>query len=240
MSEEPKSGVPTWIVSYTGMFTLLLSFFVVLQTMAKSQDAALLGISQESFKRAIAGLGIPDFLFGDRSRLDDQYRKLKYPTEESEEAEHGRVIDADDERIRQLFEDIRKEDPADTTNKARGKLSLIRVPVHFAKSKAALDERALQLLGETVRDLLSAGEGKKTVAVVAIAVDESTPRGKAIVSALRANAVEQYLVQALSRPGRGKWEVVSWGAAGGSAALQAVGFDGKSGSILLAVSATGE
>ena len=88
-----SGGSLRWLLTYADMITLLLSFFVMLQTMAHTQDAKLMGISQQAFRRAISGMGMPDFLFGKQSHLDFEYQKLRHSTEEASTPNPGRWLE---------------------------------------------------------------------------------------------------------------------------------------------------
>ena len=112
----------------------------MLQTMAHTQDAKWLGISQESFRRAIAGMGIPDFLFGKSGQLDLEYRKIRHSMEErpTQEINPGRVLDADDESIRQLFEQIKKEMETQLSNQSPRLVNMIQAPIAVARGSGEL------------------------------------------------------------------------------------------------------
>ena len=73
---EDKPKVPGWIVSFTDMITLLLAFFVLLLSLAKDRDPELFFIGQGSFRRAIAGLGIPSLFPGKLPKIRQQYRRV--------------------------------------------------------------------------------------------------------------------------------------------------------------------
>ena len=107
--EEEDQGPPAWIVSFTDMITLLLSFFIMLQALAKMQDQALFLYSRDYFNRAIAGLGVPDWLFGKQDKPQFDYFKRKHTTREAPyKHPRHRVIDPEDERIRRAFDDVRR------------------------------------------------------------------------------------------------------------------------------------
>jgi flagellar motor protein MotB len=105
--EDNAPETPAWIVSFTDMITLLLAFFVLLQSFAKEQDPELYRQGQGAFKRSIAGFGIPNILFGQPELISGPANKKRYPTKESDEKKKSpRVIDNKDAAIRQAFERI--------------------------------------------------------------------------------------------------------------------------------------
>ena len=242
---EESSGekVPLWIISFADMITLLLSFFVMLQTMAKTQDAALIGISRESFHRAIAGMGVPDFLFGETGQLDMKYKQLRHSMEEkpTDEINPGRIIDADDEVIRQLFNKIKEEMKTSTSNQPRKVLNVLQAPVKFKSGRHELspeDKAALDLLVQTL--LGNARPRDNQLEVLGWAGDESDPRQQWMLAARRASKVEQYLRVALREAPKGQWEFSSWGVGSGNPKLQSMGFAPGKSAILIVVSTKGE
>jgi len=95
--EEADQETPAWIVSFTDMITLLLAFFIMLQTLAVLQDPELFHVGRDSFKRAIAGLGIPDWLFGKPERPRFDYHKRKHTSSDATyDIPRNRLIDEED------------------------------------------------------------------------------------------------------------------------------------------------
>jgi flagellar motor protein MotB len=216
--EESGEKVPPWIVSFADMITLLMSFFVMLQTMAADQDATLLGASRESFRRAIAGFGMPDLFFGKDPGSGHDYRKLKYPMEEANEEvkNKSRVIDAEDDRIRQLFGEICKEMEVGTSNPSRENISPIVAPIRFKPGESTLDEaerRTLQNLAGTLASELAPGQCR--IDVVARCLEPAPSQKQWSLSARRAHNVATALKEALESGGRHGWEVFSWGCGSG-------------------------
>jgi hypothetical protein len=242
--EESGEKVPLWYVSFADMITLLLSFFVMLQTMAKSQDATLFDASQESFRRSIQGMGMPDILLGKKPVMEMDYNKLRYPTEEAvpKEAEPVRMIDADDQMIRQLFEEVGHQMEVRTDDARETTVAQVVTPIRFAKGAAALspaDTDYLKGLSGTLTQSLRGSTSK--LCVIAVAPDEPDVKGQFLVSARRALAVEGVLKEILA-PGAAAapgGSISAWGAGAGGALCRKLGLDGKGVQVVIVISESG-
>lgn len=198
---ENASNTPTWIVSFSDMITLLLSFFIMLQAFASKQDKELLGAGREGFRRAIDGLGIPDLLFGQRDGPRLGYLTRRYPTEEDpENIEDLRVIDEQGDKIRQVFEDLRRLRDVKTSDHQGPPARLLNTPITFAASEAALTPPARAFLRDFAVQLLERPGGKPPhVVVVGLAPEAAAPEAQWVLSVRRAAAVEAFLRENLPR-----------------------------------------
>jgi outer membrane protein OmpA-like peptidoglycan-associated protein len=236
--KEDVIPVPTWILSFSDMITNMLAFFVLLQCFSHTKDAGLFAVGQGSYKQAIAGFGIPGWLFGYRDDARRDYVEHDYPMEESPvEQPQGRVIDADNEKIRNMFADLKKE--LDTTAVDVPE-ELIRVevtPIGFERSQAALNDQAKAYLRQLAFDL------KQTVRVpsarfyvIGLAAEEADAKRQSCVSARRAGAVEKALDESLRAAGApAEWSVRSWGAGAGDEWCRKHGCVRGKTSILIAI-----
>ncbi len=219
MSEEGGGEkVPLWIISFADMITLLLSFFVMLQTMAHSRDAIVFGVAQDSFRRAIAGYGLPDLVLGKPAITHFDYRKLKYPTEDAPDANHAtpaRIIDAEDEDIRLSFAQIKQALETASSAPREQLLRSIATPVRFAAGSSALDASARQHLRDLAADLRHSLAGDSVrIYVIGAAPDAPEGRERWVLAALRASAAEEHLRELLAGElVKGQWEITSLGAA---------------------------
>jgi len=215
VEKKPDDGpkTPAWIVSFTDMITLLLAFFVMLQSFAKDQDPELFAIGRGSLRRAIAGLGVPDWLFGKPRSIGAEAPKKKNPTEESNKKTRQRVIDPEDERIREVFRDLKQLLETRTSDTAMRPINIILTPIRFERSSATLDARAKEYLADlAVSFRQNVHPENVTICVIGSAADQPAGRSQWIVSARRAKAAEDFLRRALSNAGTDRrWRMHSWG-----------------------------
>ncbi len=191
---------PGWLVSFTDMITLLLSFFILLQVFARERDQDLFYEGQGGFRRAIAGLGIPDWLFGQRDTRFFRHPTYKHPMEEDEEnLEMQRVIDAEGEKIRKFFDDLRRLGDTKVSDYEGEPVRLLNTPITFAPADADLQESAKAFLLNFAADLRQrTSAAARYVHIIGLAPDQTAPRARWMLSARRAMAVEAFLTRILS------------------------------------------
>ena len=212
--QEEKEKTPAWIVSFADMTTLLLAFFVLLQVFARMQDPELFRIGRGSFRRAISGLGLPNWLLG-RETWQGEHEKKIHPTEEGENAVMDRVIDPRDDRTRQIFDDLKREIEAGTRDTRARSVNTIFTPIRFPGPDVSLDSAAQKYLADLAADLGQNLDGSAVrIVVVGLAPDQPAGKDRWLLSARRAKVAEALLRDALSEETSGRqWELRSWGVA---------------------------
>jgi len=225
MSKERKPvvdegiEVPGWIVSFSDMVTLLLAFFVLLQTFAKTQDPELFYAGQGSFRRAVSGFGLSSMFSGEIEQPMTDWRKLKYPTShKTPDPGSERVIDSDDEDIRLAFRKMRRDVETQTSSANEETISLYSTDIVFPPGGYSLDAGARTYLKGLTADLKRAvsNPGRTKLYVVGLAADERDSKRQWILSARRADAVHKALEDLLSQgESDTPWRVFSWGAGPG-------------------------
>jgi len=65
-SNEGKRGAPQYIVSYSALMTIMLAFFVMLNSMASVRESGLQGAGLGLFRMTFNSFGLPGFLTGAR------------------------------------------------------------------------------------------------------------------------------------------------------------------------------
>jgi len=145
--KEEKPKVPAYIVTFSDMTTLLLTFFVMLLSLATVQDDEMFHKGRESFSYAIKTFGL-GMLVGRKPKPDLGYYKVKYYMDEPNEAFVGRSINTKEEKIRKLFNELNRSMKCMPSVMAANKTDFTVTNIRFAQGDARLDESAKQFLGE--------------------------------------------------------------------------------------------
>lgn len=224
--EEVGPKVPGYIVTFSDMVTLLLTFFVMLQTLASTQDPEIFNKGRDAFIKSIRYIGLGMFFDrGDVTALD--YHKTRYYINNPEELTDKRTIDARAEEIRRILERLRQSTtivPSQVVGK-RANFSIANV--HFSSGRYDLDGPAKTFLTGFSRDLLQDTSIEPVdLYVLGLASDVKSEKEQWLLSARRAETVADFLRNTLSSTGQGqtqhgllggktKWSVYSWGAGPG-------------------------
>jgi len=118
--ETPKKGAPAYIVSFSALMTIMLTFFILMCAMANEQEAGLVAAGTGSFVHNINSFGLPGLLPGHRHTVDlgDGRPQFAIPEHLLEEARpsdanilYRRVISIDPARLpRVLIKHFERED----------------------------------------------------------------------------------------------------------------------------------
>jgi len=236
---EEKQKVPSYIVTFSDMVTLLLTFFVLLLTLAEVQDPELFMKGRDSFWKSIryCGLGA---LLGSNVSLDLGSDKTKHPTTEPETTE-DRTIDEYREKLRRIAERINETATTLPSQIVGQQLHFSVTGVRFPKDRATLDAESQQSLSRFCLDLQQSLDAEtSTLYVLGLGGDEATEKQQWMLSAKRARMVAGFLQEMLAQStpagvDSAPWRVFWWGAGpGGNWAGQDCPDPGQS-QILIAV-----
>lgn len=222
---EEKQKVPAYIVTFSDMTTLLLTFFVLLLSLATVQDPELFHQGRDSFREAIhyCGLGI---LLGNKPAPDFDAPPVKYRTTDPETTS-DRTMDEYREKLRRIFEHLSQSMTTLPSQIVGHRLDFSITAVRFQPGRAALDDEARQYLSRYCLDLQQNLRAETcTLYVLGLAGDEATEKQQWILSARRAEAVAQFLQEQLARASSGSpgasvaeggspWRILWWGAGPG-------------------------
>lgn len=207
------SKVPGYIVTFSDMVTLLLTFFVMLLTLANDQDPELFNKGRDSFVKSLryAGLGM---FFGRQDMPVLGSVKTRCYIDTDEQATARRTLDSEKEMVRRVLKQITQVAQVCPSEMVADQTRRTVTNIHFAPSEAQLDAGARKYLTEYCEAWREVGgiENIK-IYVIGLAPDEATPARQWQLSARRAKAVSDFLNKALAshlqRP------VYSWGAGPG-------------------------
>jgi outer membrane protein OmpA-like peptidoglycan-associated protein len=219
--EEKGESAPLWIISFADMISLLMAFFVMLLTMATAKSGKLCnegeGVFQETlygFRRSIAGFGLPGLFGNADDKLEYDTPKLYYPTSGTDEPGTLRSIDAREEQLRRTFNQLGRRARTYPSQVQGRRPDFLAVPIRFDEGQSALNESARQFLSGFAGDLkgFTSVENLRLY-VLGLAPEEANESQRWLVSARRAQAVADFLRDAL--PAETNCRVFSWGAATG-------------------------
>lgn len=239
--DEGGEKVPLWYISFADMITLLLAFFVMLQTMAVDQDATFFGReASESFKRTIQGLGIPDQLFGKRQGPEFLTRRIEYPTQEEnapKAVERQRLIDAQDNYIRNLFSELKKSVDTKSSDAPQKPIIQQTADVRFAPGSAALDDGSRQWLDAFASQIKQELASRRIkLQVIGLCPEKLAAKDAWLLAAARAQAVGDYLTKIVAPLDKdGRWEIVPLGSGNGGNWIQKFGGAAGQSYVLIAI-----
>jgi hypothetical protein len=199
------------------MVTLLLTFFVMLLSLAEVPDEGLFYAGRESFLASIRRLGLGIFA-GKKPGIDFGHIKIKYFIGTPDRQFEARTIDAKTEELRRIFKGLDRSMTAMPSQIVAKKTNFALTPIRFSPGSADLDEPAKTFLAEFAFDLQQRPDAKKVkLYILGLAADEPSEQRKWLVSAERAKAVADFLQALLSSEqiSQTEWPVYSWGAGPG-------------------------
>lgn len=229
--EEKGEQAPLWIISFADMISLLMAFFVMLLTMGHTKSGKLTdegeGIFEATisgFKRSTEELGLPEVFGGKQEQhgtpeeaLYFDSRKTYYAVEGKETAD--RTIDAAEERLRRVFNQLGKHAKTCKSQFQWGQPDFVVTPITFKRGQLVLDASAKDFLTKFTTDLQESSAEQLKLYIVGLASQETSETQQWTVSAKRAEIVANFIRGNL--PPGNQWAIYSWGTgAGGNWAVQ--------------------
>jgi len=202
--EKSKPNVPAYIVTFSDMVTLLLTFFVMLLSLANVQDPELFNRSRNAFRQHINSLGL-GMLWGSKMAPELGEFKKRYLIANPDKEPTVRTIEAREENIRRIFKKVSQTMETKHSQIVAKKNNFSVTNISFSPGDAILNEPAKKFLTQFATDLQQdAGSQEIKLYVLGLARDERTEKRQWILSAKRAQAVADFLQRLLPSPG-GCW-----------------------------------
>jgi len=211
--KESSPKVAAYIVTFSDMVTLLLTFFVLLLSLATTQDPELFNKGRGSFVRSVRELGL-GMLYGRKPKPNLGHVKIKYFISSYDSLFEGRTIDTKEEDIRRIFKKVSRSMTTMPSQIVAKRTNFSVTDIRFPQGDATLNEPAKRSLTKFSAGLQQAPDSRAvTLYVLGLAGDEATDKDKWILSAKRAQAVADFLKDTLSS--ESEWPIYSWGAGPG-------------------------
>jgi flagellar motor protein MotB len=242
VEESAGEGAPLWVLSFGDMITNLLAFVMLLQSFSSVQHAELLqnGNDGGNSRSVLAKFGSNRWLLGDRLSVSfDKVRNYYAVEADPDNTDMGRIIDAEDEKIRQLFDDLRQNTATETSQSSGAAPHFFTTPIAFGDGSAALDEKAREFLRTFAGEIAQGNCGREfQICVIGVASAERSEKDQWVLSARRAKAAEEFLAGVLSPELRGFIQTSSVAAGPRNNLPQAPGARSpEGGSIVISVTA---
>jgi flagellar motor protein MotB len=244
--EENSQKVPAYIVTFSDMVTLLLTFFVMLLSLAEVQDPELFNIGRDSFWQSVKHCGLGT-LYGKRMQPDLGETKTKYLISDPNNTTESRSIDEQREKLRQTFERLKQTMLTMPSQIVAASTNYTVTDIKFAPGQAILDESAKRFLANFCLELKQSYDGEPgTLYVLGLAGNEASEKQQWLLSAERASVVANFLQQKLLSEGpingrnsilsnKNEWSILWWGAGPGGQWAGQDSPDPRQSQILIAI-----
>jgi len=210
--EEPSTAdeVPAYIVTFSDMVTLLLTFFVMLLSMADMQDPELFNRGRDSFVESLRHFGLGIMISG---QVAPGLPNLKERHLTTEDEETTRSMDARREKRRRAFERLNESMTTLSSQIVGDRVDFTVLEAGFKKEEARLSPAGRDVIWQFARTLRPPPNGRsQTLYILGLAASSTQPQNQWALSAQRAQVVAEFLRQALSED---QWRIYSWGAGPG-------------------------
>jgi chemotaxis protein MotB len=211
--EDSGPEVPAYIVTFSDMVTLLLTFFVMLLSLASMQDPELVDKGKDAFLRSIMGLGI-GLKQGEKVKPQIKQEQSYYKTDLEDSPSTERLLDAQEEKIRRLFQEINESMLAIPSQITSNQTAYSPTNIRFAENSHELDSNAVRFLNNLCSSLKQSQSKDIKICVIGIANDSETENQRWILSAKRSQAVADFLNKAF-KDQKLHYPLYNWGTCDG-------------------------
>ena len=197
-NEDSGSKVPGYIVTFSDMVTLLLTFFVLLLSLAVIQDPEMMNRTRNAFRMSIKLFGLGP-LYGRMGKPEFGFKKKKYKIIKPGESYQGRTIDMKEEMIRRKFNKVNRNMTTMPSQIKARNIDFLPTNVHFSGNSLILDAPEKQELKQIYLNIQQNVRGENpNLYVLGLAGKEDSETGmsekqKWIISARRAEKMASFL-----------------------------------------------
>jgi outer membrane protein OmpA-like peptidoglycan-associated protein len=198
--EEKGESAPLWIISFADMISLLMAFFVMLQTMAIPRSGTMgqakPGVfenTMSSFQDSIRYFGLPELFKGEKGA--PPHYAMKNP---SKEKSVPPAADGREEKNRRIFNKLHDTAQTYLSTLNGKKPSYFPMPIIFPQTSNTLSTDSTAYLAgfvNTIRQTMVSEKNK--ICVIGVAPDVSGTEQQWLVSERRASVVAAYLKKAI-------------------------------------------
>ncbi len=215
-AESSADEVPSYIVTFSDMVTLLLTFFVMLLSLADVQDPELLNKGRDSFVESLRNCGLGVFT-GKNLMPGYEFNKEKHLVPE-DDPNATRTIDADTEVRRRAFKNLDRDMTTMPAQIGARRADFSHIPgLHFQTGTAILTDSSKEVLFQFIANLRPSLAGRQeTLYVLGLAQQSGSQQQCWTLAAQRAQAVADVIDQQLNAGRReSATHVYAWGAGPG-------------------------
>lgn len=193
VKEELAPGVPAYIVTFSDMVTLLLTFFVMLLSMAQDQDPEMFNVTRDAFVDHINCYGL-GMLSGKKMTPQFGKKKTKHYISDPDSEAPTRTLDSEEEKLRRLFNKVSQSMQTLPSQITCQKMDFSVANVRFESGQTELNQSAKDFLTQFTKNLqLGVQSGETKLYVLGMAGDARPGKDQWILSSLRARKVADYL-----------------------------------------------
>lgn len=234
-SESSGNSVPAYIVTFSDMVTLLLTFFVMLLSMAETQvEKHKYQAGQSSFQRAVADFGLSGFLINQSSGPQFEHPKPMYRVNEGRDEPEDRSVDAQTEMLRRILLEVEEKMKISPSHIQGMSKTFLPTKLRFAPESWNVGPEEKRLLSQYWQQIQGGLNGQEPVLyVLGLANDESDYKKQMILSARRAQAVADVLRSLQTK--ETACPVYCWGAGQGGEWTGKSGLTNPSTQVMIAV-----
>lgn len=214
--ESSADEVPAYIVTFSDMVTLLLTFFVMLLSLADMRDPELLNKGRDSFVESLQHCGMGVFM-GKRMMPGLNQRKEKHMVPE-EDPNAQRTIDAENEIRRRAFKRLDRTMATMPSQISASRADFSHIPgLGFQGNTATLQQGSQTVLAQYLASLRGTLAGRQsTIYVLGLAQDAGNQQQCWTLAGQRAQVVSDLIDQQLNSGHMGsEIRVYAWGAGPG-------------------------